>query len=314
MSDRTKGITAMIGACIIWGLSGIYYKQLAHVPPLEVLSHRTIWSLAFFIIILSIQRRIPEVWRILRTPRTVAMLTLSAIMISANWFVFILSIQMGCAMQASFGYYIFPLVAVTLGYLVLGERLSAGQKTAVAIAAVAVILLGVGLGNPPWISLILAITFGAYGLIKKQLAVGAAISVAIEVLVLSPIALFWLFGAHNLGWSGMAEIDRSVGVFGSNLSDSLLLMFSGVLTAIPLILFSYAARRVSLSAIGLVQYLNPTLQFLVATFIFSEGFTKWHAIAFPLIWTGLAIYSLDSLRQERSARKRSIKAGTSSTT
>jgi chloramphenicol-sensitive protein RarD len=314
MNERHKGILAMIGASVIWGLSGIYYKQLAHVPPLEVLGHRTLWSLVFFAIIITFQGRFSEVWRILRTPRTVAMLALSAVMISANWFVFILSIQMGWAMQASFGYYIFPLVAVALGYLVLGERLSKPQKIAVAIAATAVIMLGVGLGNPPWISLILATTFGAYGLIKNRLDVGSAISVAIEVLVLSPIALIWLFGVHQFGWSGMGAIERSVAVFGSNLRDSLMLMFSGILTAAPLILFSYAARRISLSAVGLVQYLNPTLQFLVATFIFSEGFTKWHAIAFPLIWTGLAIYSIDSLRQERSARKRSINSGTSETT
>ncbi len=311
MNERQKGILAMIGACVIWGLSGIYYKELAHVPPLEVLGHRTFWSFFFFVIVIAVQGRIPVVWGILRQPRTVVMLMLSAIMISTNWFVFILSIQMGWAMEASFGYYIFPLVAVALGYLVLGERLSKAQKIAVAIAAGAVIMLGVGLGNPPWISLILATSFGAYGLIKNKLDVGPVISVFIEVLVLTPIALIWLFGVHNFGWSGM---ERSGAIFGTNLRDSLLLAFSGILTAVPLILFSYAARRVALTTIGLVQYLNPTLQFMVATFVFAEAFTKWHAIAFPLIWTGLAIYSIDSLRQERSARKRAINSGTSETT
>ncbi len=311
MSERLKGILAMIAASTIWGLSGIYYKELAHVPPLEVLGHRTFWSFAFFVIVITIQGRMPVVWGILRQPRTLAMLVLSAVMISTNWFVFILSIQMGWAMEASFGYYIFPLVAVALGYLVLGERLSKAQKIAVAIAAGAVLMLGIGLGNPPWISLTLATTFGAYGLIKNKLDVGPVISVFIEVLVLTPIALIWLFGVHKFGWSGM---DRSGAIFGTNLRDSLLLAFSGILTAGPLILFSYAARRVALTTIGLVQYLNPTLQFMVATFIFSEGFTKWHAIAFPLIWIGLAIYSIDSLRQERSARKRRINSGTSDIT
>ncbi|MGE4611604.1 MAG: EamA family transporter RarD [Paracoccaceae bacterium] len=311
MSEYLKGIAAMIGACVIWGLSGIYYKELAHVPPLEVLGHRTLWSLVFFGIVIAFQGRIPEFLDILRTPRTVALLVVSAIMISTNWFVFILSIQMGWAMQASFGYYIFPLVAVALGYVVLGERLSKVQKIAVGIAASAVIILGIGLGNPPWISLILAATFGAYGLIKNKLDVGSVISVAIEVLVLSPIALIWLFGIHQFGWSGMGEIEHNVAIFGTNLRDSLLLVFSGILTAVPLILFSYAARRVALSALGLVQYLNPTLQFMVATFVFVEPFTKSHAIAFPLIWAGLALYTLDSLRQERSVRKRAINSGTS---
>jgi chloramphenicol-sensitive protein RarD len=311
MSEYLKGIAAMIGACVIWGLSGIFYKELAHVPPLEVLGHRTLWSLVFFGIVIAFQGRIPEFLDILRTPRTVALLVVSAIMISTNWFVFILSIQMGWAMQASFGYYIFPLVAVALGYVVLGERLSKVQKIAVGIAASAVIILGIGLGNPPWISLILAATFGAYGLIKNKLDVGSVISVAIEVLVLSPIALIWLFGIHQFGWSGMGEIEHNVAIFGTNLRDSLLLVFSGILTAVPLILFSYAARRVALSALGLVQYLNPTLQFMVATFVFVEPFTKSHAIAFPLIWAGLALYTLDSLRQERSVRKRAINSGTS---
>lgn len=311
MSEYLKGIAAMIGACVIWGLSGIFYKELAHVPPLEVLGHRTLWSLVFFGIVIAFQGRIPEFLDILRTPRTVALLVVSAIMISTNWFVFILSIQMGWAMQASFGYYIFPLVAVALGYVVLGERLSKVQNIAVGIAASAVIILGIGLGNPPWISLILAATFGAYGLIKNKLDVGSVISVAIEVLVLSPIALIWLFGIHQFGWSGMGEIEHNVAIFGTNLRDSLLLVFSGILTAVPLILFSYAARRVALSALGLVQYLNPTLQFMVATFVFVEPFTKSHAIAFPLIWAGLALYTLDSLRQERSVRKRAINSGTS---
>ncbi|MBL4874631.1 MAG: EamA family transporter RarD [Rhodobacteraceae bacterium] len=311
MNERTKGILAMASASIIWGLSGIYYKELAHIPPLEVLGHRTLWSFVFFVIVITIQGRLSVVWGILRQPRTFAMLMVSAVMISTNWFVFILSIQKGWAMEASFGYYIFPLVAVALGYLVLGERLSKPQKIAVAIAAGAVIMLGVGLGNPPWISLTLATTFGAYGLIKNKLDVGPEISVFIEVLVLTPVALIWLFGVHKFGWSGAG---RSGAIFGTNLRDSLMLIFSGVLTAVPLILFSYAARRVTLTTIGLVQYLNPTLQFMVATFIFTESFTKWHAVAFPLIWTGLAIYSIDSLRQERSARKRRINSGTSETT
>lgn len=308
MSEALKGVLAMAAACTVWGLSGMYYKLLDHVPPLEVLSHRTVWSFVFFGIVLLFQRRLPQVISTLKNPRLILILTISAIMISANWFAFILSIQKGWAMESSFGYYIFPLVAVILGFFVLGERFSTIKIIAILIAFVAVVTLGVGLGNPPWISLFLALTFGAYGLIKKQITLGPVISVFIEVLLLAPIAIMWLIGVHQFGWS------EPSGAFGVNWRDSGLLMLSGILTGGPLILMSYAARRISLSALGLVQYLNPTLQFLVATFVFFEPFTKWHAIAFPLIWLGLLVFSLENWRQEKSARKRAITDGTSSTT
>ncbi|MEE9454971.1 MAG: EamA family transporter RarD [Paracoccaceae bacterium] len=300
MREPLKGVLAMVLACSIWGLSSIYYKQLAHVPPFEVLSHRTIWSFVFFGLVLLLQRRLSDIFRIVKAPRTLGFLALSAVMISINWFVFIYAIQIGRAMEASFGYYIFPIVAVAIGVIALKERLSPAQFLAISIAFIAVVILGIGLGNPPWISLILALTFGVYGLIKKQIAVGPVLSVLIEVLILLPIAAFWLFGVHNFGWSitGLAG-----GVFASNWQDSALLMFSGILTGGPLILLSYAAKRITLTTLGLVQYLNPTLQFLVATFVFAENFTRWHAIAFPLIWIGLAIYSADTWRQGKSGAK-----------
>lgn len=302
MTDTTKGVLAIVGASTIWGLSAMYYKLLAHVPPLEVLSHRTLWSLLFFGIVLLVQGRFGQVAGHLRAPRTLGLLALSAVMISINWFGFIFSIQQGWAMEASFGYYIFPIVAVAIGFFVFREQLSRAQFLAVLLAVVAVVMLGFGLGKPPWIALMLASTFGLYGLLKKTLDVGAVASVFIEVLLLAPLALAWLlFGVEN-------------GAFGASLKDTVLLVFAGILTGGPLMLFSYAARRISMASVGLIQYLNPTLQFLVATFVFGEVFTKWHAIAFPVIWVGLAIYTLDSLRQERSSRKRAKSAGTSSTT
>ncbi len=300
MREPLKGVLAMVLACSIWGVSSIYYKQLAHVPPLEVLSHRTIWSFVFFGLALLLQRRLGDIFRIIKTPRTLGLLALSAVMISINWFVFIYAIQIGRAMEASFGYYIFPIVAVAIGVIALKERLSSAQLLAISIAFIAVVILGIGLGNPPWISLILALTFGVYGVIKKQIAAGPVLSVFIEVLILLPIAAFWLFGVHYAGWSITGVTG---GVFASNWQDSALLMFSGILTGGPLILLSYAAKRITLTTLGLVQYLNPTLQFLVATFVFAESFTRWHAIAFPLIWIGLAIYSGDTWRQGKSRAK-----------
>ena len=308
MSDASKGIFAVLGACTIWGLSPIFYKLLVHVPPLEVLSHRTLWSLVFFGLVLAVQGRLREIGASLGSPRRIAIVALATAMVSANWFLFIYAIQLGRAVEASLGYYILPLVSVLLGMVFFGEKLTLGRALAIALAALAVAILTVGLRAVPVISLVLAVTFGVYSVIKKNSATGPVVSVTAEVLLVAPLSLVWLWGVHNLGWQGLTG--RNLATFGSDLSDSLLLMLSGPLTGFPLILFSYASRRLRLATVGLVSYLNPTLQFLVAVVIFAEPFTPWHAIAFPLIWVALAIYSLDALRQERSARRAAINAGT----
>jgi chloramphenicol-sensitive protein RarD len=312
MGEAQRGVMAMVGACLIWGLSPLYYKLLVHVPPLEVLSHRTLWSMVFFGIVLLFQGRMGQVLQLLGNVRRLALVVLAALSISANWFLFIYSIQVGRAVEASLGYYIFPLVAVLLGVVVFRERLSLAKISAVALAVVAVLVLTLGLGAPPWISLALAFSFGIYGVIKKGVSAGPVVSVTAEVLMLAPLALIWLWGVHFQEWQGLTG--RNLGVFGNNLRDSLLLLLSGPLTATPLILFSYASRRVALATIGLVQYLNPTLQFSVAVLIFAEPMTRWHAIAFPLIWLALAVYSLETLRQDRSARRAAAKSVTVGTT
>jgi chloramphenicol-sensitive protein RarD len=312
VDEARKGILAMVGACGIWGLSSMYYKLLAHVPPEEVLGHRTLWSLVFFGLVLAVQGRLGELGRLVARPRALAVVAVAALMISVNWFLFILSIQIGHAVEASLGYYIFPLVAVALGFAVLGERHSAAKWGAVGLACVAVAVLTWGLGVAPWVALALAATFGVYGLIKRGVPSGPVVSVTAEVLLLAPLALLWLWGVHAQGWAGLTG--RTLGAFGHDLSDSVMLMLSGPLTATPLILFSYASKRVSYATIGLVGYINPTLQFLVATIVFHEAFTPWHALAFGLIWAALALYSAESLRQERAARRASVRLGTSGTT
>ncbi|TCP61872.1 chloramphenicol-sensitive protein RarD [Rhodovulum bhavnagarense] len=301
----------MAAACVIWGLSAMYYKLVAHVPPLEVLSHRTLWSLVFFGLVLAAQGRLIELGRLLVRPRALAVVFVAALAISTNWFFFIYSVQVGQAVQASLGYYIFPLVAVALGFVFLGERHSAPKWLAVGLAFAAVTGLTWGLGVAPWVSLVLAFTFGLYGLVKRGVPAGPVVSVTAEVLLLAPLALVWLWGVHGLGWQGLTG--RNLGAFGQDLGDSLLLAFSGPLTATPLILFSYASKRVSYATVGLVQYINPTLQFIVATLVFRESFTGWHALAFALIWTALALYSAESLRQDRAARRSVINVGTSGT-
>jgi len=302
----------MLGAFTIWGLSPVFYKLLDHVPPLEVLSHRTLWSGVFFGALLMLQGRLGAVWALLAQWSGLRVVLLASVMISVNWFFFIYAIQVGRTVETSLGYYIYPLVSVLFGMLFFAERLSPISLLAVVLAALAVAVLTVGLGAAPWMSLVLAVSFAIYGVIKKRAVAGPVVSVTAEVMLLVPLAAVWLLGVHLAGWSGLTG--RTLGAFGGSLSDSLLLMLAGPLTATPLILFSYASRRVSMATIGLVQYLNPTLQFLIATLIFFEPFTPWHTVAFPLIWAAVLLYSLDLMRQERASRRASVRAATDSAT
>ncbi len=312
MQDKTKGVIAMVTACTIWGLSPIFYKALAEVPPLEVLSHRTLWSFVLLGGVLLVQGRFSALFNALGARRDLLVILLATVMISINWFLFILSIQVGKAVEASLGYFIFPLVAVALGYVVFGEKLGRAQLFAIALVGVAVVVLSVGLGTPPWIALILSSTFGIYGLAKKSLKVGPVVSVTAEVLLLLPLALIWLWGVQFQGWTGVTG--RAGGFFGENIRVTTLLVFSGAMTAGPLILFSYAAKRLTYASVGLLLYINPILQFAVAVLIFQEVFTLWHAITFALIWLALVIYTLGVWRSEKSVRKVSIRLATLSTT
>jgi len=292
-SDRFRGVLAMVLAASIWGLSPIFYKALAAVRPLEVLSHRTLWSFVLFGLVLAWQRRLGDLSRLLASRRGAGTLLLAGVLISVNWFTFIFAVQIGLTVESSLGYFIFPLVAVALGYLFAGERLDRGQTAAVALTVLAVLILSIGLGTPPWVALVVSTTFGTYGLIKKFLAVGPILSVTGEVLLLMPLALIWLYGVHFAGWTGVAA--RPGGYFGRDPVTTGLLVISGVITAGPLMLFSYATRRLRLSTVGVIQYLNPSLQFMVAVLVFGEAFTGVHAIAFALIWLALALYSLAGL-------------------
>lgn len=284
MSENARGIAAMIAACMIWGLSPILYAALVHVPALEVLAHRTLWGWVTFVIVLAVQGRLMHVPRALRVPAHLAVLLVAACLISLNWFIFIWAVQAERAIDASLGYYTFPLVAVCVGALVFSDRLSRMQWVAVGLACVAVGVLTYGLGAAPWIALVLATSFAGYSALKKRLSMGPVVSVAAEVTLLAPLALGYL-------------IFQGASGFHSSPLTAFLLVLSGPLTtAAPLILFSYASRRVQMSTIGVVQYLNPTLQFLCAVVVLGEVFTGWHQIAFALIWIALGIYSISALR------------------
>ena len=283
----------MLLACFIWGLSALYYKSIAQVPPLEILSHRTIWTALFIGGILIVRKGLITI-----PQKAFKRVCMASVFISINWFFFIYAVQIGKVTQASLGYYIFPLVAVAFGAIFLGERLSVSQWFAVSLAVAAVILLSVGIGQIPYISIVLALTFGLYGLIKKPLKIGPMRSVFWEVVILLPLALIWLIGTHFFGWTGLTG--RDGGFFGDNFKISGALMFTGILTGLPLMLMAFSMERLRLATVGLVQYVNPTLQFLLATLVFMEPVRSSHFMAFALIWVGLGIYSFHAIRQERS--------------
>ncbi|PIV76213.1 MAG: EamA family transporter RarD [Rhodobacteraceae bacterium CG17_big_fil_post_rev_8_21_14_2_50_65_11] len=287
MSEAHKGVAALVAACVVWGLSPLYYKLLAHLPPLEVLAHRTLWSFAAFGIVLLVQGRLALIAAAFSMRRQIVIAFFSALAISVNWFLFIYAVGAGRALEASIGYYIYPLVAVVAGFVVMREAIAPLQWVAVGLVALAVLVLTAGLGVAPWISLALAFSFAGYGVLKRWIASGPVVSVTVETLLLTPLALV------VLGVWGQ-------GAFAANWRDAGLLALSGPLTAVPLILFSYATKRAAMATVGLTLYLNPTLQFLVAWLVFREAVTGWHAIALPMIWAALALYSGVAVR--RAAR------------
>jgi len=290
MTDPAKGIFAIVFA---------------------FLAHRTLWSTILFGGILVLQGRFASLAGCFENWRTFGILALSSLMIACNWLLFIVSVQVGKVMESSFGYYVFPLVAVLLGRLVFQEKLTSVQKLCVALAALAVLLLGFGLGVTPWIAIVLATTFGTYSMLKKLLRLGPVVSVTGEVLILAPIAILWLAGL-GMGW--WQEAGRPPALRSMDWMTFGLLVLSGPMTATPLILFSYAAKRIALSTVGLVQYLNPTLQFICAVAVFGEAFSHWHAIAFGLIWSAVALYSWTSVQAERRARKSAMASSAEATT
>lgn len=303
MPEHTKGLIAMIGACLVWGLSPLAFKAMAHIPPLEVLGHRAIWSLLIFGVVLAARGQIGTLVGALREGRTFWQVLAASVLIMSGWWVFIWSIQTGNATQTALGFYIFPLVAVLFGRLFFGERLGWLQWCAVGLVAVAVLTLTSGLGQVPWVALMLAGNFALYGVIKKALRMGPVVSVTAEVLVMLPVVLWVLWQTGHKGTSH----------FGGFTLDTALLIFAGPLTAVPLIAFSYAASRLTMTTTGLVSYINPTLQFFCAIVLFSEPFTGWHIAAFGLIWVALALYSTVTARQENRARKARRAASASAT-
>ncbi len=285
-------LTAAI-AYILWGLFPLYIKQIDQVPALEIVLHRSAWSLLVMLVLLVALRRFAWLGPVLRQPRTVALFGFSALLLGCNWLLYVWAVNTGRVLDASLGYFINPLVNVLLGYAVLHERPRPLQWVAVALAAGGVLWLALGVGHVPWISLVLAASFGLYGLLRKTATLGALEGLALETLLLAPLAV------GGLLWLAM----QGQGHFGHGpLADSLWLLAAGPFTAVPLLLFASAARRVSLATLGLMQYISPTIQFFLGVFLYHEPFSSGRGIGFVLIWAALALYSAESWRMLRRSR------------
>ena len=292
--DARDGLAAALAAFLIWGGMPILYRFLGHVGPGEILAHRIAWSLPVMLALIWGFRKGADLRALLSRRRDMAVLLLSTLLISVNWFVFVKAMIDGKILSASLGYYINPLMSVLLGVAFLGERLSGAQKAAIALAGLGVANQIVAVGVFPWIALTLAVSFGLYGFLRKTTHTDAITGHFVEVAMLAvPAAAFILWLEFRSVGHFVAEAD---------LRTSLLLILSGPLTVAPLVLFTLGARRLNLSTIGLLQYLAPSIQFGLGV-AFGERFTWSHLATFALIWAGLALYTADLWRRDRAARR-----------
>jgi chloramphenicol-sensitive protein RarD len=283
--DTPAGFAYAASAYLIWGFLPLYMKAIAHIPAVEIIAHRVLWSVPVAGAVLLVLRRTGDLVTALRSPRMVAMAAVTASLISINWGVYVWAIANDRALDAALGYYINPLFSVALGAVILRERLSPAQWTAVGLAAVAVAILTVSAGVVPWVALVLMTTFGIYGFLRKTLPIGPNQGFLLEVLLLSPPAIAYIL------WIG-----PSGHFLTTSWADTALLIGAGAVTAIPLMLYANGAKGLRLSTIGILQYIAPTMIFLIAVFVFDEPFGPARAVAFPLIWAALVIYTASMLR------------------
>lgn len=295
MTDYSRALAQGSLAYTIWGAFGLYFTLLADVPSVEVLAHRVVWCLVITVGLILLLGHKARFLSVLKQPRSLAWLTLSSILISFNWGIYIWAVAQAQVIEASLGYFLSPLIAVLLGRIFLGERLSTLQKVSVGFAAVGVLWQLVALGKVPWIAISLASLFGFYGLIRKQLNVDSLTGLTVETLLVMPLALgYWVW----LEQQGISNFS----------SHSLYLIGAGLFTAVPLLLFASAARNLPLSTLGFLNYIAPTLQFLSAIFILNESFSVGRLISFSFIWIGLILFSLHLVKESSDSRKNARKA------
>lgn len=278
-----------------WGLVPAYYRFIEHIPVAEMVAHRAIWTAVFGIVLLVTLRRVNYLRAIWNQPRMLGMLLLSGVCISSNWLVFLWAITHEKMIEASMGYFVNPLLSVLLGVVLLGERLRGGQKAAIALAAAGVGYMMIGYGSIPWVAVFLPCTFALYGFIRKHTEVDSLSGLTVETMFMLPAAMLY---AVWLSGRGEAHFGPGAGI------DSVYLLGAGVITLVPLTLFAAAARRVPLATLGILQYLSPTLTFLLGVFAYHEPFDQVKMVAFCFIWLSLFIYTLEGVRFSRVGASR----------
>ncbi|MFH1804893.1 MAG: EamA family transporter RarD [Pseudomonadota bacterium] len=290
------GPLAGLVAFLTWGLSGVYFKAVGFAGAMEILSHRILWSTLLTIILVFALGRRTALMTLLSSWRTVGILFVTSLLVAGNWLIYIWSVNHGHALEASLGYYIMPLIMLVLGRVFLKETLNRVQIISVAIVCLGVLNLLIFFGTLPWIALSLATLFGFYGLLRKMMPADPIAGLFVECLLLCPVGLVylvWLQGTGNMTFLHTTMV------------NDLMLVGLGVMTTLPLVMFAFAARNMRFSALGLMQYLNPTVQFLVAVLLFGEVFTNAHLITYILVWAGLALFTWDNICTTRQSRRNS---------
>ena len=288
-----KGMLFAAASYVIWGLFPLYFKALQSIPAIEILLNRMVWSLLFMLLVLAWRQQWSWLGTVRRQPRVLAGFGASALLLASNWFIYIWAVNNGRVVDSSLGYFINPLVNVLLGFLVLRERLRPGQWAAVALAAAGVAWLTWQAGQLPWIALVLAGTFASYGLLRKTASLGALEGLSLETLLLFPLAL---------GYLGWLTLDGHNAFLAAPGATQWLLVAAGPITAIPLLLFAYGARRIPFSTLGLLQYIGPTLQLLLGVWLYHEPFSGARLAGFVLIWAALAVYWLEGVWRAQFAK------------
>lgn len=287
---QRRGVLSAAVCYFLWGLVPVFWKQLADINAVELIAHRHIWSLAFVAVLLAAQGGLGGVAAALNGPRAFGLNFLSGTMLTTNWLVYVWGVNTGRVIECSLGYFLVPLVNVATGRFVLHEHLRRLQWIAIALAGLGVAILVYQLGHPPWIALGEAASWGVYSLMRKQSPLAPLVGLAVETLLLAPLAIGFLAWQYHTGAGALGRVGTG---------EHLLLLSSGVVTAVPLLLFAYGAQRIRLSTIGLLQYIAPTAQFSLALVLYHEPFSPDRLISFGLIWTGLALYTFDNLVGQR---------------
>lgn len=291
--DRRAGLTAGLAAYVLWGFLPLLFKQVEHVGSIGVVAERTFWSLIIVGVIVGFSRRMPEVRAAFRDWKTVRSLAISAVLLACNWLIYIYAVETGQVLEASFGYFINPMINVALGMVFLGERQNRMQTIGIGIAIVALVIQAWGLGNFPFIAVSLAITFAVYGFVRKTVSVGSTTGLFVETLLLSPLVIgymIWSFATEGLG----AHADPATAFW---------LLMTGPGTAAPLLLFAFAVQRLRYTTIGMLQYIAPSIAFVLAIVIFGEHLNLMRIVSFGLIWLSLIVFTAGSMPPRRTAQQ-----------